>query len=161
RGAPPGSRLRRRRPRGARRRPGRGGEGVLRRPRPQGDARAFLRPGVGGSSPPGPPAPGALPCEPCPSPAPPRPPRRRARRPVGGRLARAWRPPCVPAPATFALPGANVGIFSTTPAVGAARSVARKRVMERLLRGNPIDPATARGGGLVNRIAPAERLDEA
>src|SRR6266542_5296941 len=41
--------------------------------------------------------------------------------------------------ATFALPGINVGVFCSTPAVGVARNVARKRVMEMLLTGEPID----------------------
>ena len=63
--------------------------------------------------------------------------------------------------ATFALPGVNVGVFCTTPAVGVGRNVARKRVMEMLLTGKPIDAATALQWGLVNRVTPAERLDEA
>ncbi len=62
--------------------------------------------------------------------------------------------------ATFALPGVNIGVFCTTPAVGVARNVARKRVMEMLLTGRPIDSATALAWGLVNRVAPLERLDE-
>src|SRR5205807_800433 len=45
--------------------------------------------------------------------------------------------------ARFALPGVNVGVFCTTPAVGVVRNVARKRVMEMLLTGEPIDAATA------------------
>jgi enoyl-CoA hydratase/carnithine racemase len=62
--------------------------------------------------------------------------------------------------ATFALPGVNIGVFCTTPAVGVGRNVARKRVMEMLLTGKPIDAETALDWGLVNRVAPAERLDE-
>jgi len=63
--------------------------------------------------------------------------------------------------ATFALPGVNVGIFCTTPAVGVARNVARKRVMEMLLTGRPIDAPTALAWGLVNRVVPAAGLDAA
>jgi enoyl-CoA hydratase/carnithine racemase len=63
--------------------------------------------------------------------------------------------------ATFALPGVNVGIFCTTPAVGVARNVARKRVMEMLLTGGPIDATTALDWGLVNRVVPAGELDAA
>jgi enoyl-CoA hydratase/carnithine racemase len=63
--------------------------------------------------------------------------------------------------ATFALPGVNVGVFCTTPAVGVARNVARKRVMEMLLTGRPIDAATALAWGLVNRVVPAVELDAA
>jgi len=63
--------------------------------------------------------------------------------------------------ARFALPGVNVGVFCTTPAVGVARNVARKRVMEMLLTGEPIDAATALAWGLVNRVVPAAELDAA
>jgi enoyl-CoA hydratase/carnithine racemase len=61
--------------------------------------------------------------------------------------------------ARFALPGVNIGVFCSTPAVGVARSVGRKRAMEMLLTGAPIDAATALDWGLVNRVVPAERLD--
>jgi enoyl-CoA hydratase/carnithine racemase len=61
--------------------------------------------------------------------------------------------------ARFALPGVNIGVFCSTPAVGVARSVGRKRAMELLLTGTPIDAATALDWGLVNRVVPAERLD--
>jgi enoyl-CoA hydratase/carnithine racemase len=61
--------------------------------------------------------------------------------------------------ATFALPGVNIGIFCSTPAVGVARNVGRKRAMELLLTGQPIDAATARDWGLVNRVVPADQLD--
>jgi enoyl-CoA hydratase/carnithine racemase len=63
--------------------------------------------------------------------------------------------------ATFALPGVNVGVFCSTPAVGVGRNVARKRVMEMLLTGEPIDAATALAWGLVNRVAAASELDAA
>src|SRR3954451_3385576 len=61
--------------------------------------------------------------------------------------------------ARFALPGVNIGVFCSTPAVGVARAVGRKRAMEMLLTGAPIDAATALDWGLVNRVVPAERLD--
>ena len=38
--------------------------------------------------------------------------------------------------ARFALPGVNVGVFCSTPAVGVARNVGRKRAMEMLLTGD-------------------------
>ncbi|MGE5087571.1 MAG: enoyl-CoA hydratase [Candidatus Levyibacteriota bacterium] len=63
--------------------------------------------------------------------------------------------------ARFALPGVNVGIFCSTPAVGVGRNVARKRVMEMLLTGEPIDAATALSWGLVNRVVPGDMLDSA
>ncbi len=63
--------------------------------------------------------------------------------------------------ARFALPGVNVGVFCSTPAVGVGRNVARKRVMEMLVTGEPIDARTALDWGLVNRVVPAAELDEA
>ena len=62
--------------------------------------------------------------------------------------------------ATFALPGVNVGVFCSTPAVGVGRNISRKHAMELLLTGKPIDAATALAWGLVNRVVPAEKLDE-
>lgn len=61
--------------------------------------------------------------------------------------------------ATFAMPGVNIGVFCSTPAVGVARNVGRKRAMEMLLTGKPIDAATALSWGLVNRVVPSARLD--
>lgn len=63
--------------------------------------------------------------------------------------------------ATFALPGVNVGVFCTTPAVGVGRNVPRKRAMEMLLTGEPVDAASALAWGLVNRVVPAADLDRA
>src|SRR5437867_2673926 len=63
--------------------------------------------------------------------------------------------------AKFALPGVNVGVFCTSPAVGVGRNVARKRAMELLLTGEMVDAATALSWGLVNRVVPVDRLDEA
>jgi enoyl-CoA hydratase/carnithine racemase len=63
--------------------------------------------------------------------------------------------------AQFALPGVNVGVFCSTPAVGVARNIARKRVMEMLLTGEMIDAPTALAWGLVNRVVPPADLDAA
>jgi enoyl-CoA hydratase/carnithine racemase len=63
--------------------------------------------------------------------------------------------------AHFALPGVNVGVFCSTPAVGVARNIARKRVMEMLLTGEMIDAPTALSWGLVNRVVPLAELDAA
>ena len=62
--------------------------------------------------------------------------------------------------ATFALPGVNIGVFCTTPAVGVARNVGRKRAMEMLLTGELVDAQTALGWGLVNRVVPLAALDD-
>ena len=61
--------------------------------------------------------------------------------------------------AAFALPGVNIGVFCSTPAVGVVRNVGRKRAMEMLLTGSTIDAPTALAWGLVNRVAPASELD--
>jgi enoyl-CoA hydratase/carnithine racemase len=61
--------------------------------------------------------------------------------------------------ATFALPGVNIGVFCSTPAVGVARNVGRKHAMELLLTGQPITAATALAWGLVNRVVPLADLD--
>jgi enoyl-CoA hydratase/carnithine racemase len=59
----------------------------------------------------------------------------------------------------FALPGVNIGLFCSTPAVGVARNIGRKRAMEMLLTGEMIDASTALAWGLVNRVVPAAELD--
>jgi len=63
--------------------------------------------------------------------------------------------------AKFGLSGINAGIFCTTPSVGVARNVPRKRAMELLLTGELIDAHTASAWGLVNRVVPAGELDAA
>ena len=59
--------------------------------------------------------------------------------------------------AAFALPGVNIGVFCSTPAVGVARNVGRKRAMEMLLTGEMIDAQTALAWGLVNRVVAPPR----
>ena len=61
--------------------------------------------------------------------------------------------------ARFALPGVNIGVFCSTPAVGVARNIGRKRAMELLLTGESIDAHTALEWGLVNRVVPNAALD--
>jgi enoyl-CoA hydratase/carnithine racemase len=65
------------------------------------------------------------------------------------------------ASARFAVPGGRGGWFCTTPGVALARAVGRKRALEMLLTGDPIDAATAAAWGLVNRVVPdAQVADE-
>src|SRR5215470_5821808 len=61
--------------------------------------------------------------------------------------------------ARFALPGVNIGVFCSTPAVGVGRNVGRKRAMELLLTGEPVTAQMALEWGLVNRVVPASGLD--
>ena len=63
------------------------------------------------------------------------------------------------ADAKFATSGVNYGVFCSTPGVPLARNVSRKRAMEMLLTGDPIDAATALAEGLVNRVVPPDQLD--
>jgi len=63
------------------------------------------------------------------------------------------------ADARFATPGVKIGLFCSTPMVPLSRAVGRKRALEMLLTGDPIDAAMALEWGLVNRVVPAEELD--
>ena len=60
--------------------------------------------------------------------------------------------------AAFATPGVRIGLFCTTPMVALSRAVGRKRALEMLLTGEPIDAHTAADWGLVNRVVAAGQL---
>lgn len=62
--------------------------------------------------------------------------------------------------AKFATPGVRIGLFCSTPMVELTRAIGRKRALEMLLTGTPIDAHTAAEWGLINRVVPAERLRE-
>ncbi len=61
----------------------------------------------------------------------------------------------------FATPGVKIGLFCSTPMVPLSRAVGRKRAMQMLLTGEPIDAATALEWGLINRVVPSEELEAA
>jgi enoyl-CoA hydratase/carnithine racemase len=61
--------------------------------------------------------------------------------------------------AVFATPGVKIGLFCSTPMVPLSRAVGRKRAMQMLLTGEPIDARTAADWGLVNLVVPATELD--
>jgi enoyl-CoA hydratase/carnithine racemase len=61
----------------------------------------------------------------------------------------------------FATPGVKIGLFCSTPMVPVSRAVGRKRAMQLLLTGEPIDAATALDWGLVNRVVRAAQLEAA
>jgi enoyl-CoA hydratase/carnithine racemase len=63
--------------------------------------------------------------------------------------------------ARFATPGVRIGLFCSTPMVPLTRAIGRKRALEMLLTGEPIDAQTALSWGLVNRVVPAAGLDAA
>lgn len=60
--------------------------------------------------------------------------------------------------ARFATPGVDIGLFCSTPMVAISRNLPRKRMMEMLLTGDPIDADTAADYGLVNRVVAPEEL---
>jgi enoyl-CoA hydratase/carnithine racemase len=62
------------------------------------------------------------------------------------------------AEATFATPGVKIGLFCTTPMVALTRAIGRKRALEMLLTGDPVDARTAAEWGLINRAVPAADL---
>jgi enoyl-CoA hydratase/carnithine racemase len=62
--------------------------------------------------------------------------------------------------AHFATPGVKIGLFCSTPMVPLSRAIGRKRALDMLLTGHPIDAETALDWGLVNRVVPAEALDD-
>jgi enoyl-CoA hydratase/carnithine racemase len=62
--------------------------------------------------------------------------------------------------ARFATPGVKLGLFCCTPMVPLSRAIGRKRALEMLLTGQPIDAATALEWGLVNRVVPADALED-
>jgi enoyl-CoA hydratase/carnithine racemase len=61
----------------------------------------------------------------------------------------------------FATPGVKIGLFCSTPMVPISRAVGRKRAMQLLLTGEPIDAETALDWGLINRVVPAPELETA
>jgi enoyl-CoA hydratase/carnithine racemase len=63
--------------------------------------------------------------------------------------------------ASFTTPGVTWGFFCSTPGVAVGRNLLRKRAMEMLLTGDPIEARTALEWGLVNRVVPSKDLEEA
>lgn len=60
--------------------------------------------------------------------------------------------------AKFATPGVRIGLFCSTPMVALTRAIGRKRALEMLMTGAPIDATTAAEWGLINRVATADAL---
>ncbi len=63
--------------------------------------------------------------------------------------------------ARFITPGVRIGLFCTTPMVPLSRAVGRKKALEMLFTGEFISAQEAMQFGLVNKIVPAEELDDA
>lgn len=62
--------------------------------------------------------------------------------------------------ATFGVNGIDVGLFCATPSVPLVRNMQAKQAMEMLLTGSFISAAEAQSRGLVNRVCPADELDD-
>ncbi|HEY7390930.1 MAG TPA: enoyl-CoA hydratase [Bryobacteraceae bacterium] len=63
--------------------------------------------------------------------------------------------------ASFATPGVRIGLFCTTPMVALTRAIGRKRALQMLLTGEPIDAHTAAEWGLVNEVVSPTQLEAA
>ena len=63
--------------------------------------------------------------------------------------------------ARFGTTAINVGLFCFGPAAPVSRSLGKKRALELLLTGDIIDANRAEQIGLVNRVVPREKLEEA
>jgi enoyl-CoA hydratase/carnithine racemase len=56
--------------------------------------------------------------------------------------------------AWFATPGVKIGLFCTTPMVALTRAIGRKRALQMLLTGEPVNAPTAAEWGLINQAVP-------
>lgn len=61
---------------------------------------------------------------------------------------------------SFSTPGANLGIFCSTPGIPLIRNVPRKTAMYMLFTGFSITAREAYEAGLVSRVVPNDKLDE-
>jgi enoyl-CoA hydratase/carnithine racemase len=61
--------------------------------------------------------------------------------------------------AQFQTPGAQLGVFCTTPAVPLARAIGRKRALEMLFTARMISAREAQEYGLVNKVVPLDQLE--
>jgi len=60
--------------------------------------------------------------------------------------------------ATFATPGVKIGLFCATPMIPLVRAIGRKRAMQMLLTGEPINAGTAADWGLINKVVEPSAL---
>ena len=63
--------------------------------------------------------------------------------------------------AKFAVPGINLGLFCSTPAVALSRSVSAKRAFDMLVTGDMISAQTAFDSGLVSEVVADDQLEAA
>ncbi|XP_065087633.1 enoyl-CoA hydratase domain-containing protein 3, mitochondrial [Ochlerotatus camptorhynchus] len=60
----------------------------------------------------------------------------------------------------FSTPGANFGIFCSTPGIAVARAVPRMKASYMLFTGLPISAQEALESGLVSKVVPSDQLDQ-
>jgi enoyl-CoA hydratase/carnithine racemase len=60
----------------------------------------------------------------------------------------------------FGVNGVNIGLFCSTPMVALSRNIARKHAFEMLVTGQFITAERAEALGLVNKVVPADALEE-
>ncbi|XP_049875725.1 enoyl-CoA hydratase domain-containing protein 3, mitochondrial isoform X2 [Pectinophora gossypiella] len=60
----------------------------------------------------------------------------------------------------FSTPGANFGVFCSTPGIAVGRSIPKSRAMYMLLTGEPLSAQEAYESGLVTKVVRADQLDE-
>lgn len=63
--------------------------------------------------------------------------------------------------AKFAVPGINLGLFCSTPAVALSRSVSAKRAFDMLVTGDMISAETALSSGLISEVVEDDQLEAA
>ncbi|KOC60475.1 Enoyl-CoA hydratase domain-containing protein 3, mitochondrial, partial [Habropoda laboriosa] len=61
---------------------------------------------------------------------------------------------------SFSTPGANLGIFCSTPGIPLVRNVSKKTAMYMLFTGSPINGNEAYKAGLVSKVVPNDKLEE-
>ncbi|CAK9823035.1 Enoyl-CoA hydratase domain-containing protein 3, mitochondrial [Anthophora retusa] len=61
---------------------------------------------------------------------------------------------------SFATPGANLGIFCSTPGIPLVRTVSKKTAMYMLFTGSSINGKEAYEAGLVSKVVPNDKLEE-
>ncbi len=62
--------------------------------------------------------------------------------------------------ASFATPGVKIGLFCSTPMVAVSRKISRKKMMEMLLTGDPINAKLAKEIGLINDCFSSKILEK-
>lgn len=62
---------------------------------------------------------------------------------------------------SFSTPGVNLGIFCSTPGIPLVRNVSRKSAMYMLFTGLPVSGREAYECGLVSKVVPNDKLEEA